>query len=74
MTIFQLFGSRFLYGTLQAPGAQLSITFNWLLGLWRQYYVQLGTELTPSQLSEVKNYVQVPRKYINVGSTFFLFK
>ena len=45
--------------------------YNWQLRLWRQ---KLGMELTPSQLSKVKSYVQLPRKYINVGSKILLFK
>ena len=36
--------------------------------------LQLGMEMTPSQLSKVKSYVQLPGKYINVGSKNFLFE
>ena len=36
--------------------------------------LQLGIEITPCQLSKVKSYVQLPGKYINVGSNIFLFE
>ena len=65
MTIFQVFGSRFVHWTQLEPGALLSDTYNWQLRLWRQGK-QLGTELSPWQLSKEVVHVQLPRKYINI--------
>ena len=51
MTIFQVFGSRFVHWTQLEAGAHLSDTYNWQLRLWRQEKYS-GTELTPCPLSK----------------------
>ena len=59
---------------LDTPGTRRHpvYPYNRLLRLWRQCK-QLGTEMSPWQLSKGVVHVQLPRKYINIGNKYFLF-